>query len=197
MGEQKLAPRISVDYSLKSPAQSTYNWTIANKLSTMGSSNSLFHWQYMLQLYFKYYTLVPLLSPWSYTFSLFLQGCSPSFPSLDLKGTSSLSASSSLFISTLLILIPTTILLPAKHSRIFFLTLLISSPPLSLNTNFWRIFVLFRLFHMYLMRQKLGKNPLINAEVKIFNLLVCSGSFLWSLAPFGNYTWIIRAPCFK
>ena len=92
---------------------------------------------------------------------------------------------------------PYNCLLPAKHSRIFFLTLLISSPPLSLNTDFWRIFVLFRLFHMYLMRQKLGKNPLINAEVKIVNLLVCSGSFLWSLAPFGNYTWIIRAPCFK
>ena len=168
MGEQKLASRTSTDYSLKSLAQSTYNWTIANKLSTMGSSNSWFHWQYMLQLYFKYFTLVPLLSPWFYTFSLFVQGCSPSFPSLDLKRTSPFYASSPLFISTLLILIPTTVMLPAKHSRIFFLTLSVSSPPLSLNTNFWRIFVLFRLSHMYLMRQRLGKNPIINATVKNF-----------------------------
>jgi len=68
----------------------------------------------------------------------------------------------------------------------------------SLILKFWllKVFVLFRLTHIDSMRQRLGGNPLINAEVKIFNLLVCSGSFPWFQAPSGIYTWIICAPCF-
>ena len=43
--------------------------------------------------------------------------------------------SSSLFIGTLLILIPTAVLLLAEHSGIFFLTLSISFPPLSFSLS--------------------------------------------------------------
>ena len=46
------------------------------------------------------------------------------------------SASSTLFIGTLLILIPTVFLLPARHPGIFFLTLSVSSPPLSFSSIF-------------------------------------------------------------
>ena len=81
--------------------------------------------------------------------------------------------------------------------RDIFLTLSISTPSLSLNFVFWEIFLLFRLCHMYLMRQRLGKGSLINAKVKIFNLLACLGSFLWSWAPPGSFMWIIRTPRFK
>ena len=73
-------------------------------------------------------------------------------------------------------------------SQIFFFTLSISSPPLSLNFDSWGMSVLLRLSYMHLMWHRLGKNPLINAEVRIFNLLVCSGSSLWSWVSSGNYT---------
>ena len=98
------------------------------------------------------------------------------------------------FIMTFFALISTTILLPPRFSGIFSFTLLVSSPPFSWNFDFWGLFVLFRLSHMHLMRQRLGKNPIINAEAKIFNLLACSGSFPWFQASPGIHTCIIRAP---
>ena len=99
------------------------------------------------------------------------------------------------FIATFLALICIAILLRTRFSRIFFFTLSVSSPLLSWNSNFWGVFVLFKLSHMHSMQQRLGKNLIINVEVKIFNLLVCSGSFPWFQASLENYTWIIRAPC--
>ena len=107
------------------------------------------------------------------------------------------SASSSLFISTLLIIIPTAVLLLAKHSWIFFLTFFVSFPLLSLSSIFWQIFSLFELSQMYLMWQRLGKGFQIDARVEIFNLLACSRSFPRSLALFGSYMWVIHASCFK
>ena len=83
------------------------------------------------------------------------------------------------FIASILALIIIAVMLLAKVSGIFSLTLLNSSSPLSQNSNFWRLFVLFRLSQLYLMWQRLGKNPIINQEAKIFNLLACSGSFPW------------------
>ena len=41
-----------------------------------------------------------------------------------------------------------------------------------------------KLSHMHSIRQRLSENPLINAEVKIFNLLACSGSLLEVLSTF-------------
>ena len=98
------------------------------------------------------------------------------------------------FIVPFLALIFTAVLLPAKFSKIFSFTLLISSPPLSWNFDFWGLFVLFRLSHLHSMWQSLGKNPIINAETKIFNLLACFGSFLWFQASPRIHTWIICAP---
>ena len=65
----------------------------------------------------------------------------------------------------------------------------------SLILEFWllRVFVLFRLSLIHSMQQMLGGNPLINAEVKIFNLLVCSGSLLRFQISSRNLIWIIRA----
>ena len=57
-------------------------------------------------------------------------------------------------------------LLPAKFSGIFFFILSVSSLPLSWNSDFWGVFVLFRLSHMHSMWHRLGENPLINVEVK-------------------------------
>ena len=98
------------------------------------------------------------------------------------------------FIVPFLTLIFTAVLLPAKFSKIFSFTLLISSPPLSWNFDFWGLFVLFKLSHLHSMWQSLGKNPIINAETKIFNLLACFGSFLWFQASPRIHTWIICAP---
>ena len=47
---------------------------------------------------------------------------------------------------------------------------------------------------MHSMRQRLGKNPLVNAEVKIFNLLVDYGSFSQLPASPVGHTLIISAP---
>ena len=99
------------------------------------------------------------------------------------------------FIGTSLTLISTTVLLPTKLSKIFFFTLSVSSPPWSWSSNFYGVFVLFKLSHMHSMRQGLGENPLINVNVTIFNLLVCSGSFSWFQVSSGSHTSIIRAPC--
>ena len=72
------------------------------------------------------------------------------------------------FIASVLSLMTTTVLLPAKDSGIFSLTLSVSSPPLFWNSDFWGLFVLFRLSYLYLMRKRLDKNPIINAKAKIF-----------------------------
>ena len=40
---------------------------------------------------------------------------------------------------------------------------------------------------------EVGKNPIIDVEVKIFYLLACSRNFLWFRESPGNHTWIIRA----
>ena len=53
------------------------------------------------------------------------------------------------------------------------------------NSNFWGVFALFRLSHVHSIRQRLGENPLINAEVKIFNLLACSRHLLETIR--GSY----------
>lgn len=45
-------------------------------------------------------------------------------------------------------------------------------PSLSQNYDCWALRVLFRLSYVHLMRQRLGKNLLINAKVRIFTLLV-------------------------
>ena len=100
-------------------------------------------------------------------------------------------------IGTFFALISTTVLLPAEFLGIFSSTLSISSIPLSWNFDFWGVFVLFRLSHVHSIRQRLGENPLINMEVKIFNLLACSKSFPWFQASSGNYTWIIHAPHYE
>ena len=99
------------------------------------------------------------------------------------------------FIGTSLAFFSLIVLLLAKLLEIFFFTLSVSSPPLSWSSDFWGVFVLFRLSYMHSMWQGLGGNPLINAEVKIFNLLVSSRSFLWFQAFSGSHTWIIHALC--
>ena len=106
-------------------------------------------------------------------------------------------SSPSPFIASVIALITTAVMLPTKVLGIFSLTLLISSPPLSWNSDFWELFVLFRLSYLYLMRQRLGKNPIINAEAKIFNFLACFGSFLWFQASPRNHMWTIRAASFR
>ena len=58
------------------------------------------------------------------------------------------------FIALILAFIITTILLPARVLGIFSLTISVFSPPLSWNSNFWGLFVLFRLSYLYLMRQR-------------------------------------------
>jgi len=74
-----------------------------------------------------------------------------------------------------------------------FLTLLDSSPSLSLNSAFSEIFLLFRLSYMNLMQHRLGEGSQIEVEIKIFDLLACSGSFPQFLVPFGGSMWIICA----
>ena len=101
------------------------------------------------------------------------------------------------FIALILAFIITTVLLPARVLGIFSLTISVSSPPLSWNSNFWGLFVLFRLSYLYLMWQRLGKNPIINAGAKFFNLFACSRSFPQSWVSSGSYMWIIRAPRLK
>ena len=149
-------------------------------------------------MYFKYSSsvttwnfLVPVVL---HTLSFFLSQTAPFFPSQKDPLTF---ASLPLFIGTFLVLIFTAVMLPAKFLRIFFFTLSVSSFPFSWNSDFWGVFVLFRLSHMHSMRQKLGENSLINAEVKIFSLLACSESFPWFQTSSRNHIWIIRAPCFE
>ena len=100
------------------------------------------------------------------------------------------------FITSILTLITTAVLLLDRASGIFSLTLSDSSPPLSWNSDFWELFVLFRLSYLYLMWQRLGKNPIINAEAKIFYLIACSGSFSWFQASPRNHKWTIHATSF-
>ena len=103
-------------------------------------------------------------------------------------------ASPLLFITSILALIITAVLLPTRVSGIFSLTLSNFSSPLSWNSDFWGFFVMFRLSYLYLMWQRLGKNHIINAKAKIFNLLACSRSFPWLQESPENHTWIIHAP---
>ena len=149
------------------------------------------------KIFLKYYSPETLLFSWYLTFSFSLLDCSLlSFPQ---RSCTLLSISVTSFIGLFLALISTTVLLLAKLSGIFFFTLSVSSPPppLYLNSGSWGMSVLLRLSYMHLMWHRLGKNPLINAEVRIFNFLLCSGSFPWSWVSSGSYTWIIGAPCFK
>ena len=97
-------------------------------------------------------------------------------------------ASPLLFITSILALIITAVLLPSRVSGIFSLTLSNSSSPLSWNSNFWGLFVMFKLSYLYLMWQGLGKNPIINAEAKIFNLLACFRSFPWLQESLENHS---------
>ena len=70
-------------------------------------------------------------------------------------------------------------------------------PPPILELCLLGIFSLFRLSQMYLMQPRLGKGSQIDVEVKIFNLLACSGSFIQFWASSRSYMWIIRVPRFK
>ena len=70
-------------------------------------------------------------------------------------------------------------------------------PFLSWNFDCLGLRVLFRLFYVHSMQQRLDKNPLINAEVKIFTLLVHSRSFPWLPTSSGGHTMITRAPCLR
>ena len=97
------------------------------------------------------------------------------------------------FIASILVLITIAVLLPARASGIFSSTLLDSSPPLSWNSDFWGLLVLFRLSHLYLMQQRWGKSPIINAEVKIFNLLAFFRTLPWFYDYPGNHAWITHA----
>ena len=63
-----------------------------------------------------------------------------------------------------------------SHSSIGF------SPLLILKQDFWGVFVLFRLSYMHLMWKKLDREPLINAKVIVFVILILLGNFL-------RYTW--------
>ena len=124
MGRQKLGLVDLHWLQLTSLTQSIYNRTTEKKHTTMGSWNSWFHWQStcyhgITSITSWFLTLSPRLSHFFFFFSR---------PKKNLP----YSASSSLFIGTFLILIPTAVLLPTKHSGIFFFTLSISSPPLSL-----------------------------------------------------------------
>ena len=72
-------------------------------------------------------------------------------------------------------------------SRVFrdiFFSFISFLPSLILEFLLLWVFVLFRLSHMHSMRQRIGGNPLINAEVKTFNLLACFGSLLEVLGTF-------------
>ena len=68
-------------------------------------------------------------------------------------------------------LIPPISLLLARSFGIF-------PPPLLVfhrsypKTGFLRVYVLFRLFHTYLMRNRLSREPLINAKVETFVILI-------------------------
>ena len=141
------------------------------------------------------------MTPWCHAYTLLL-GCLTSLlstlPKIIKKKKKILSSSTSflLFIGTLLLLILIVVPMQAKHSEIFFLTLLGSSLPLSLSFVSWGIFSLFSSPQTYLMWQRLGKGSQIDEEVKIFNLLACSGSFPRSWVLHGSYMWVIRAPCF-
>ena len=73
------------------------------------------------------------------------------------------------FIALVLVLITTVVLFPFRVSRIFSLTLLVSSHSYLRILATQRLCILFRLSFVQLMWQRLSKNPFINVEVK--NLL--------------------------
>ena len=65
------------------------------------------------------------------------------------------------------------VLPPIGFSWILFLFFIGFPPFFYPETGLLGVFSLFRLFHMYLMWQRLGRVPLINAEVKISATLIC------------------------
>ena len=83
-----------------------------------------------------------------------------------------------------------------EYQGYFSLTLSVSSPSYLGILTAQELHVLFKLSYVPLMRQELGKNPLINSEVKIFLLLAPSRSFPWSLVSSRGHTLIIRASRF-
>ena len=72
----------------------------------------------------------------------------------------------STFIVSVFVLITTAVLFLFRVSRIFFLTLSVSSPSYLRILIAQRLRVLFRLSFAQLMQQRLGKKSLFNAEVK-------------------------------
>ena len=72
----------------------------------------------------------------------------------------------STFIVSVFVLITTAVLFLFRVSGIFSLTLSVSSPSYLRILTAQRLHVLFKLSYAQLVRQRLGKNPFINAEVK-------------------------------
>ena len=85
------------------------------------------------------------------------------------------------FISIFPSLISPTSLLLAKFFRDTCHILPWLSPIFIIKHDFWELFVLFKLFYVYLMWKRLGKEPLINVEVTTSVILVLLGGFpRWS-----------------
>ena len=98
-------------------------------------------------------------------------------------------------IASAFVLIPLAILFLFKVSRIFFLTLSVSSPSYLGILIAQRLRVLFRLSFAQLMQQRLGKNPFFYAEVK--DLL--SSCIFQKFSVITNVSWrsCIDYPCSK
>ena len=103
--------------------QSIYSWTIGNKYSTIGSSNSWFDWQCTIQIFLKYYSPETLLFPWHLTFFFSLLDCSLLF--FPQRSRPPLSVSPASFIGLFFALIFIVVLLSAKY-----FSLLYRFPPL-------------------------------------------------------------------
>ena len=98
-----------------------------------------------------------------------------------------------LYIASILVLILTAVLLLPRVSGIFFPYFIGFLTFLSWDSNGLGVTRIFQVVYAPLMWHKLGKNPFINAEVKIFLLLASSRSFLWLLVSSRGHTLIIRA----
>ena len=142
-----------------------------------------FPWCYTLSLFLRQLTFLPSLTSFHYFFHLS-------------KITSNICLSPS-FYRYILCSYLYNCLIANRNFRDIFLYPISFLPSLILEFWLLGVFVLFRLSHMHSIRQRLGENPLINMEVKIFSLLACSRSFPWLQASSGNYTWIIRAPHYE
>lgn len=60
---------------------------------------------------------------------------------------------------------------PQSDSQGYFLSSLLGSSPPYLEIGLLGMFLLFKFSQMYLMRQRLGEGPFINAKVMIFTIL--------------------------